>query len=130
MKRLKHLIASLAILLAPVLVSIPVSAWSPFQGVDCGADAGGGSAICQDKGKNKDPLTGTNGVLVKITNIVAIVAGIAAVVIIVLAGIRFITAGGSSEDIAGARRTIVYAVIGLIIIVLGRTLIVFVIGKL
>jgi hypothetical protein len=59
----------------------------------------------------------------KIVNIVAIVAGFAAVLIIILGGLRYIQSGGSTEDVAGAKRAIIYAIVGLVVIVLGRTII-------
>jgi hypothetical protein len=129
MRRLRHLVATLAILVAPIVVASPALARSPFAGIDC-SGAAAQSAVCEDRNKTKDPLTGNDGLLVKIANIIAIIAGVAAVIIIVLAGLRFITSGGSSEDVAGARRTIIYAAIGLVVIVIGRTLIVFVLSKL
>lgn len=97
------------------------SKWQPFGGVDC--SQAGSSAVCQD-GKNTDnPLTGGSGLLAKIANIIAVVAGMAAVIIIVLGGLRLITSGGRSENVAGARRSIIYAAVGLVIIVISRLII-------
>ena len=59
----------------------------------------------------------------KVVNLVAVIAGAAAVIIIILAGLRYIQSGGNSEDVTGARRAIIYAVVGLIFIVLARSLI-------
>ena len=115
---------------------VPSSAatWSPFGAVNCasktsGTETSANSVVCKDKNKSSNPLAGPNGLIMRITNIVAMLAGIAAVIIIVLAGLRFVTAGGSSEDVAGARRTLIYAVVGLIIVILSRTLVAFVLGK-
>jgi hypothetical protein len=43
-------------------------------------------------------------------------AGIALFVMILIGGFRYITSGGNPEAAAGARRTITYSVIGLIIV--------------
>lgn len=43
-------------------------------------------------------------------------AGIVALVLIILSGIKFITSGGDPKQVEGARKTLTYAVIGLIVI--------------
>lgn len=112
------------------------AAWNPFGGVDCNAQGSGNSAVCKDSqaqassGNNNDPLTGSDGLIIKIANVVAAVAGIAAVIIIILAGMRMVTSGGSSEDITGGRRTIIYALVGLVVIVLARAIVGLILGML
>lgn len=98
----------------------------------CKSGAASDSTFCTDsrRATSSNPLTGSDGVIMDVVNIVALIAGAAAVIIIVLAGLRFVSSGGSSEDIAGARRTIIYALVGLVILVLARTLVAFIIGRL
>ena len=114
--------------LSMALPATTSAAWSPFGGVNC-SGAASKSVVCQDRRRIGNPLTGPNGLIMLIANVIAVVGGIASVVIIVLAGLRFVTAGGSSDDVAGARRTLIYAVVGLIIIVLSRTIVAFTLGK-
>jgi len=45
-------------------------------------------------------------------------AGVAALIFIIFSGIKFITSGGDSKQLEGARKTLTYAIIGLIIIFL------------
>lgn len=132
MKGFKRYIAILAsILCLTALAPAPAYAWNPFGGLDeeCSGNAST-SAVCGDRGKTDDPISGRNGLIMKIVNIVAFVGGGIAVIIIILAGLRFVTAGGNSEDVAGARRTLIYAFVGLVVIALARTLVAFIIGKL
>lgn len=89
----------------------------------CSSGAASQSAVCQDSGGTANPLTGGSGLLAKIASIIAVIAGMAAVIIIVLGGYRLITSGGSSENVAGARRSIIYAAVGLVIIVIARLII-------
>jgi hypothetical protein len=125
------IIASVSLLV--VLSGSASAAWNPFG--DACSGAGGDSVACQDA-KNQtgdpksDPLTGRDSLLMKVTNIVAVIAGIAAVIIIILAGMRMVTSGGSSEDIAGARRSLIYAIVGLVVIALARVIIGLVLGML
>jgi hypothetical protein len=66
---------------------------------------------------------------VKATNILALVAGIAAVIMIIVAGIKFITSQGEPSAVGEARKTIIYTAVGLVVIVLARTIITFVVSK-
>ncbi len=58
----------------------------------------------------------SNTIVVQTLNGVYALVGIIAVVVIVLAGIRIITADGDSSKVAGARQTIIYAVVGLVVV--------------
>lgn len=87
------------------------------------------SAVCDTPSMANDPLTGSTGLLHVITNLVAVVAGAAAIILIVLAGIRYITSGGDAEEVARAKKTIILASVGLIIIVLARAIINIIVSK-
>lgn len=93
----------------------------------CSGDAAS-SAVCQDR-TDKNPLTGSDGLLIKIANIIAWVAGAAAIIVILVSSIRYITSGGDSAKISSAKGALINAAIGLIVIILGRTLIVFILNR-
>lgn len=76
-----------------------------------------------------DPLTGPDGLLTTVTNIIAFISGLVAVVIIIVAGGRFVLSRGDAAKIVTARQTIAYAVVGLIVIITARQLIVFVLSR-
>jgi hypothetical protein len=104
-----------------------------YNGVDCGKAAD--SSVCREK-TNDNPLTGKGGLLAKITNIVSFAAGAAAVIMIIVSALRFITSGSdistgsrTDTDVENAKKTISNAFIGLIVIVLARSLILFVLNK-
>ncbi len=56
------------------------------------------------------------------------VAGLIAVIVIIVGGIQYITAGGDPSKVAKAKNAILYAVIGLIIVILAAVITNFVIG--
>ncbi|HEY1064367.1 MAG TPA: hypothetical protein VGE30_03700 [Candidatus Saccharimonadales bacterium] len=114
-----------AMLLAPA----SVFAWDPFGGVECNGRSGN-SAVCKEGNATEDPISGPDGLIINIANFIAIIAGMVAIVIIILAGLRFVQAGGKSEDIAAARRMLIYAVVGIVMIVLARTVVAFVLSTL
>lgn len=53
----------------------------------------------------------------------------AAVLIIVIAGLKFITEQGDPQGVTKARETIIYALVGLVIVVMAEAIVTFVIGK-
>ena len=58
-----------------------------------------------------------------IINISAILAGVATIFFIVWGGIRFITSSGDPVKVEGAKKTITYAIVGFVIIVLSFVII-------
>ncbi len=62
-------------------------------------------------------------------NIFSIIVGIIAVIMIVLAGFKYITSGGSDDKVKSAKNTIVYAVVGLIIVALAQFIVKFILTK-
>lgn len=50
-------------------------------------------------------------------------AGIAALFFVLLAGFKFITSGGDAKQVEGARKTLTYAIIGLVVIILSFAII-------
>jgi len=60
---------------------------------------------------------------------VYIVAGIVAVVAIVIGGIRYTTSGGEASNIKAAKDTILYAVIGLVVVIMAAAITNFVLGN-
>lgn len=126
---IRKLILGVAVLMSCSLVAAPVAlAFNPF-GTIC--DVGGSdSAVCKEKNNNTDnPLTGSKGLFVGISNIIALAAGLSAVIVIILAGLKYVTAGGDAAKAKSAQGTIVTALVGLVIIALAASIINFVLGR-
>src|SRR4051794_31871760 len=60
-----------------------------------------------------------------IVNLFSVVVGAVAVIMIIYGGFRYITSGGSSERVGAAKNTLIYAIIGLIIVVLAQFIVHF-----
>lgn len=87
---------------------------------------------------NPNPVAGPKGILQTVTNIMALLTGIAAVGVIISGGITLITAGGNfagqrsgdnPSKAKKARGQIAAAVIGLVIVALSWTILSFIIEK-
>lgn len=82
-----------------------------------------------------DPATGLpkvcagSGQLQQILTVVLGIFGAIAVLIIVIAGLKFVTSGGNPQSVSKARSTILYAIIGLIVIIASEAIVAFTLGK-
>ena len=65
----------------------------------------------------------------RIINVLSVIVGIVAVVMIIIGGFKYITSGGDSGSITSAKHTIVYAIVGLIIVALAQVIVRFVLSK-
>lgn len=73
--------------------------------------------------------TDINRVLTVALNTFSILIGIVAVVMMIVGGFKYITAGGDSGNITSAKHTIVYAVVGLVVVALAQFFVQFVLDK-
>jgi len=71
-----------------------------------------------------------NTLVRQVINILSVLVGIVAVVMIIVGGLRYITSGGNDTSVTSAKNTILYAIIGLIIVALSQLIVRFVLGKL
>jgi len=121
MKKWRQLIAGFAVLTAMsvVLVGGPTaSAINVFQ--QCKDNPG--SAVCGSK--NDDASNSIKNVI----NILLFVLGMISVLMIVIGGVRYTTSGGDSSSTKGAKDTILYSIVGLIIAMLSYAIVNFVVG--
>ena len=127
--------AALALLLAPAVLAPAVAsaANDPNQISNCLAQgtnlstAGDGNTCTAG-----DTTSGTDkiqNIVTLIVNMFSIVVGLVAVIMIVVGGFKYITSGGDSGNITSAKNTIVYAVIGLVIVALAQFVVKFVLNK-
>lgn len=75
-------------------------------------------------------LFGSNSVFTAITNTLLFIIGALSVVMIIIGGLRYVISGGNSASITGAKNTILYALVGLIVAFLAYAIINFILGSL
>jgi hypothetical protein len=128
-KRLTLLILPALIALGlTVAAPITAAAYNPLDAACSNSSVkSSGSSVCQTS--STDTLTGPNGTINRVTRLVAVIAGIIAVLVIIIGGLMYITSNGDSGKISNAKNTIIYALIGLVVIVLSQSIITFVVSK-
>lgn len=131
MKNIALSLAALATLIAPgVAVTAPALALTDIQQNLCSGTnlnlSGNNTAGCDqasgDNSKIKD-------LLADIVNIFSAIVGVVAVIMIIVGGLRYITSGGDSGKVGTAKNTLIYAIIGLVVVALAQVIVHFVISK-
>lgn len=112
----------------PVLVAPAVSADtitdSVCQGVNNAANNTNAST-CGTAGTNATDL---HTVANKIVGIFSIIVGIISVIMIIYAGFRYITSGGDSGKVGSAKNSLIYAIVGLVIVALAQVIVHYVLN--
>ena len=110
-----------------IVVGILVPA-TPAYAVDIiskGCDGpGAGTAVCKSKSDDAPSMMKT------VINIMFYLLGIIAVIMIIVGGIRYTTSNGDPGAVKGAKDTILYSVIGLIIAILSFAIVNFLLARL
>lgn len=87
-------------------------------------------AICKDRtAPGQDPLVGPNGVLTQTIFILGLIVGVAAIIVIIISSLQFILAAGDANTVSGARRTLLFAVVGLMVAAVSQFIVAFVLKK-
>lgn len=136
---LKNIRNKLAMLLGVVtIVAVPlgapalVSAQSSNANIQSNLCAGtsldvNATGDCATSGT--DANTKVNDIIKTVINIFSLVVGVISVIMIIFGGLKYITSGGESNNVSGAKNTIIYAIIGLVIVALAQFIVQFVLGK-
>ena len=69
---------------------------------------------------------GLYSIAAKVVNLFSIIVGVVAVIMIIFGGFKYITSGGDSGNVSGAKNTLIYAIVGLIIVALAQFIVHFV----
>lgn len=105
---------------AVALPAAPVGAINVFD-KGCTGQAADAKSVCGNTGDTATSMTKT------VVNTMLFILGIIAVIMIVIGGIRYVVSGGDSSAITGAKNTILYAVVGLVVAILAYAIVNFVI---
>lgn len=70
-----------------------------------------------------------NSLLGQVINLLSLLIGAIAVIMLIVGALRYVVSGGDANATKGAKDTILYAIIGLVIAILAQVIIRFVIGQ-
>lgn len=74
-----------------------------------------GGTKCAQPTKVADNLTGQGGIFATVANILLFLVGAIAVIMLIIGGLRYVTSNGQDANVTGAKNTIMYAIIGIVV---------------
>ena len=121
------------LLTAFTLVFVPLAAPAAVfaDSADISSNLCGGANLSLSTGNcaATDRTTQLNSLIHTIVNVFSLIIGVVAVIMIIIGGFQYISSGGDSNKISTAKNTIMYAIIGLIIVALAQFIVQFVLNK-
>lgn len=87
-----------------------------------------GAACAAPKGA-ADNLFVAGGIFQQISNTLIFLVGAIAVIMLIIGGLRYVTSNGEAASIKGAKDTITYAIIGIVVAILSFAAVSFVISR-
>lgn len=103
--------------------------------VGAGALTPNQQAVCESIGSGADCADSSAGggtqvdsVISTVITILTAIVGVLAVIMIVVSGYKYITSAGDSNKLTSAKNTLIYAIIGLVIVALAQTIARFVLS--
>lgn len=109
--------------LSGLAVASPAPVYASAKSEICG---GVGAAQGQGCVNSNSRITQT---IRNIVGLFSIIIGIVAVIMIIIAGFKYITAAGDAGSIQSAKNTLIYAIVGLVVVAMSQFIVQFVLNK-
>jgi len=123
------LLVPLFVLGVSVIVPQPAMVAAADQ-CDTGTLSIGSGANCAQGNDQPGNLFGNGGIFQTITNILLFLIGAISVIMLIIGGIRYVVSNGDSNAVVGAKNTILYAIIGIVVAFLAYAAVNFIITQL
>ncbi len=138
-KKLRNAIialVSVATLMAPaVLLPATVGALDQVQnglcqGTNLSVDINNTTTPCDTQSTQGTSTNDrVNRVITLVINILSLIVGVVAVIMIIVGGLKYVLSSGDSGNVTGAKNTIIFAIVGLVIVALAQFIVRFVLAK-
>lgn len=129
---IRKLIIILTLSLSPLLFFQPALATvdcsnptSTQDALSCGANNGSPNSDTASAGA-ADSLSNT---IRSIINVMSLAVAVISVIMIAIGALRLVTSGGNQDAVSGAKKTIIYALVGLVIAGVGQIIVQYVLKK-
>lgn len=100
----------------------------------CSSDAAKESAACKASAQSGEegfnPLYGgEKGLFYRIATLLALLAGSVSILLIIVGGISMMTSDGDGQKFSNGRNTVIYALVGLVIVTIAQAIVTFVVTR-
>lgn len=126
LKRFITTMSAVALLMVPQTVLLATSAYAQdIEQAVCEGALLDSDAQCNEE----DEQNGFNELMIRIINIFSVVVGSISVIMVIVGGFRYIISAGDSNGVTGAKNTILYAIVGLVIVLFSQVIVRFVLSN-
>jgi len=126
-KIFKNIVINMALIMSIMLPGAIVGQLalaSPVSDACAGIKAAGGSC-----GNKTTANAGFKRIVTNVINVLSVVVGAVAVIMIIIGGFRYVISNGDSNSTKGAKDTILYAIIGLVVVLFSQIIVAFVLDR-
>lgn len=125
MRKLRYLLMAAVVSGLLFFAATPVLAQNTSRGQACMAlrdfNPDGEACRASDSGVNK---------IIKLAlNLLSMVAGVIAVIMIIVSGFKYVTSQGDASSISSAKQSLIYAIVGLVVVAMAQFIVRFVLAK-
>ena len=92
-------------------------------------DLNNGVTDASPTGANPNLFTGNGSLFHVISDTLIFIVGAVSVIMLIIGGLRYVLSSGNSSSVEGAKNTILFAIIGLIVAILAFAIVTFVVQK-
>ncbi|MDZ7744457.1 MAG: pilin [Candidatus Saccharibacteria bacterium] len=130
---MKQMILSIGIfglLAAPLALVAPAGVGAQnLQDCDGIGECLSGGAVATDPDADPNAEERVSDLIQLVINIFSLVVGVVSVIMIIIGGLKYIISGGDAGNVTGAKNTILYAIVGLVVVALAQIIVRFVLGQ-
>jgi hypothetical protein len=102
--------------------------WKTANDEACQPNSMSDGINCAQGNDQPSNLFGNGGIVTTVINVLLLIVGILCVVMIIFGGIRYTTSAGDKGRIDGAKSTLIYAIVGLVVAIVAYALVNWVFG--
>ena len=133
-QRISSIVSAILITLTISLgLAVPAYAQTAQEQINNGLCAGSNLQFTDNPGQcniaGTDATSKINHMVHTVVNLLSAIVGIVAVIMIIIGGFRYITSGGNDASVTAAKNTILYAIIGLVVVALAQIIVRFTLNK-
>lgn len=127
-------IVGLFLVVAPtaLVAAVPAVAYASTTNLAQQEACGSNQDLSGSTGCDSDTSQGTSGIsnIIKtVINVFSAIVGIVSVIMIIYGGFRYVTSGGDSGHVSSAKNTIIYAIVGLVVVALAQFIVQYVLNQ-
>ncbi len=122
-------IAFVAIAVIMGVSVVPVGAQESSEAKKAVCQGLGGAVGGTDECEDPSGSASLDSTIKNVINILSLVVGVIAVIMVIVGGLKYVASQGDSGGVTSAKNTVIYAIVGLVIVALAQVIVRFMAGR-